>query len=363
MDKMVNCPKCGFSQPQDQYCASCGVDMLAFRPVPKPLAQRFFRHPGTQIATAIALALGLTFYIRAENEEARQKLAAEIQVAEEAERQEAELAAEESQNSQQAMLEDMEASAKKIDAETESSGDSAATDDAKLVSSSQQEPAPKPIAAGTAAAAALTSNTPSPSAGAGATTAASPATNALPSSIRVTFAEASKIAVSELMNDARQSGGDGNVVVGVVANYEQKLTAPAIASGWRSLDEGTAQQIRLNQPSIVAKGARDPGTGQILGFTVQLIPTQHDQDGTQLQVEIARVMRDQSGQPVSFEFAMPETFIVPKGSAIVISGTLPRGSLPPQDERLYQSINVLKSLASPAFKNDATDGVIVIDMK
>lgn len=27
-DEMLNCPKCGFQQPRDQYCAKCGVDMV-----------------------------------------------------------------------------------------------------------------------------------------------------------------------------------------------------------------------------------------------------------------------------------------------------------------------------------------------
>lgn len=36
----INCPKCGFNQPEDQYCANCGVDMTKFEPQKKPLWQR-----------------------------------------------------------------------------------------------------------------------------------------------------------------------------------------------------------------------------------------------------------------------------------------------------------------------------------
>lgn len=31
---LINCPRCDFSQPQDRYCANCGVDMDNFKPVP-----------------------------------------------------------------------------------------------------------------------------------------------------------------------------------------------------------------------------------------------------------------------------------------------------------------------------------------
>ncbi len=40
---MVQCPKCGFSQPKDQYCAQCGVDMLAFKRPETPFLQKFLK--------------------------------------------------------------------------------------------------------------------------------------------------------------------------------------------------------------------------------------------------------------------------------------------------------------------------------
>lgn len=34
---MIDCPRCGFTQPKDQFCANCGVNMDAFSPKPKPI--------------------------------------------------------------------------------------------------------------------------------------------------------------------------------------------------------------------------------------------------------------------------------------------------------------------------------------
>lgn len=51
---MINCPKCGFQQPPDQFCASCGVNMAKYRPAKKPLLVRLRE---SRIAQAVALTL------------------------------------------------------------------------------------------------------------------------------------------------------------------------------------------------------------------------------------------------------------------------------------------------------------------
>lgn len=51
---MINCPKCGFQQPPDDFCASCGVNMSTYRPARKPF---FVALKESRIAQAIALTL------------------------------------------------------------------------------------------------------------------------------------------------------------------------------------------------------------------------------------------------------------------------------------------------------------------
>lgn len=46
---LINCPRCGFQQPQDTYCAQCGVDMTQFKPNRPPVWKRFFFNPLLQI--------------------------------------------------------------------------------------------------------------------------------------------------------------------------------------------------------------------------------------------------------------------------------------------------------------------------
>lgn len=50
---LLNCPRCGFSQPKDQYCAQCGVDMISFKPKEAPLLVRFAQNTSVQIVTLL----------------------------------------------------------------------------------------------------------------------------------------------------------------------------------------------------------------------------------------------------------------------------------------------------------------------
>ena len=87
---MVNCPKCGFSQPQDQYCAKCGVDMIAFRPAEKPLLQRLASNMSLQVSVLILLVLAGGLFVRHANKEKLARAVAETPIAREAEEQEQE---------------------------------------------------------------------------------------------------------------------------------------------------------------------------------------------------------------------------------------------------------------------------------
>ncbi len=60
---LVDCPKCGFNQPDDQYCAQCGVDMQNYVPKPKPLWVRVTNKPSFHIAMALLIAVGIFSWI------------------------------------------------------------------------------------------------------------------------------------------------------------------------------------------------------------------------------------------------------------------------------------------------------------
>ncbi|MBC7465206.1 MAG: hypothetical protein H7256_04385 [Bdellovibrio sp.] len=53
---MIACPRCGFSQPEDQYCAQCGVNMHTFRPREKSTFKKLTENVGIQIAVLVVIA-------------------------------------------------------------------------------------------------------------------------------------------------------------------------------------------------------------------------------------------------------------------------------------------------------------------
>jgi hypothetical protein len=61
---MVTCPKCGFSQPQDRFCAKCGVDMENFKPSAPPITKRILSNPILHIALAFVLIFVMILFIR-----------------------------------------------------------------------------------------------------------------------------------------------------------------------------------------------------------------------------------------------------------------------------------------------------------
>ena len=60
---MQQCPKCGFVQPQDRYCASCGLDIESYKPQPEPLSSRLAKSTALQITLVVAIVLSLGVFI------------------------------------------------------------------------------------------------------------------------------------------------------------------------------------------------------------------------------------------------------------------------------------------------------------
>lgn len=66
---LINCPKCGFSQPKDQYCAKCGIDMETFNPKKGSSLTKIFLHPALHIAIIFVLVFIAVSYIRNQRKE------------------------------------------------------------------------------------------------------------------------------------------------------------------------------------------------------------------------------------------------------------------------------------------------------
>lgn len=60
---LVECPRCHFKQPQDQYCASCGVDMLAYKPKEEPILTKLVSSGLFQFLMVVFLGIAVTWFV------------------------------------------------------------------------------------------------------------------------------------------------------------------------------------------------------------------------------------------------------------------------------------------------------------
>ncbi len=61
---MIQCPKCGFEQPKDQFCAKCGVDMNRYHAKAPPLSKRIGNNSALYLVLILGFILGSVFYLR-----------------------------------------------------------------------------------------------------------------------------------------------------------------------------------------------------------------------------------------------------------------------------------------------------------
>src|SRR5579871_4315876 len=64
---MMDCPRCGFSQPKDRYCANCGLDVEHFHAKPAPIWIRLLQNPNfhlSLIAILLVFVVGYILYSR-----------------------------------------------------------------------------------------------------------------------------------------------------------------------------------------------------------------------------------------------------------------------------------------------------------
>lgn len=60
---MQECPKCGFTQPADRYCANCGLDIENFKPVPDSILKKLAKNTGLHITIVVLVISLLSVFI------------------------------------------------------------------------------------------------------------------------------------------------------------------------------------------------------------------------------------------------------------------------------------------------------------
>ncbi len=60
---MIDCPKCKFRQPKDQYCANCGIDMVAYKSTSPEKSKSIFSNGSFLIFILVCVASLIAYFI------------------------------------------------------------------------------------------------------------------------------------------------------------------------------------------------------------------------------------------------------------------------------------------------------------
>ncbi len=60
---LIHCPRCGFSQPKDEYCASCGVNIETYVPRKANSLEKIFSSTLVQVLAVLIIALGASYFV------------------------------------------------------------------------------------------------------------------------------------------------------------------------------------------------------------------------------------------------------------------------------------------------------------
>lgn len=64
---MIDCPKCKFRQPKDQYCANCGIDMVAYKSTSPEKSKSIFSNGSFLIFILVCVASLIAYFIANSN--------------------------------------------------------------------------------------------------------------------------------------------------------------------------------------------------------------------------------------------------------------------------------------------------------
>lgn len=309
---MMICPKCQFQQPPDTYCANCGVNMETFRPKAKPLFSRILKHWIFHLSLLVLVILGLVLYDRSD-------------------------------------------SRRVIDPDENS--ESMTSQDAP-VSDNSYEPAPQKVAQAEAtsleqdslAKAQLRSGEKI-----SARAAAPSATAQGKTSVQVTFYQASKMAVSELLREAQNSSFNGEASGGIV--NKKKLQQLKDAREVRSTSSSVYKDFDNQHPIMIFKGQR--GSGRNLGLFFQLSALREDSGSQQFEVKSWGSLKIQGPEDNLFASEMT----LGTQSAAFIAGFLPKDrNFNEEEKAIFEAERTLKIYNQEDFWEGASDLIMVIEL-
>lgn len=316
---LINCPKCGFQQPKDKYCAQCGVDMETFRPAAPPFFQRLFGNPFVPLSILIAMISGIGFFMYERSQDNLQKrvtyLKSTVQI-------------------------ESPASPGPASESSVTTQDVAAT--------GQVPPPPPPPPTESAEVASMAAAT-------------EQARKKGPPNIIVYYAEVGRGMLGDFVNSSRNTGqylSFNDYSAGILPGISKALTAPAVKILHKeSRPLGTQKS---NQWFLGWTDKRDPS--RQIGLNTYFELSEIDSGTLRGNIEILRTWREETS-PGVFEIqkrTFPAIFEIGGGMGFFMWGVMPRRSNLPNEDELVE-VDLYKILRSPQFRSGESEFVIFVE--
>lgn len=326
---MIKCPKCGFSQPEDIYCASCGIKMDSYARKHKAsgLATNWMVH----VMVLIILIIGFVLYDKITSRKPKGAVTSQSVPA---------------ANDRVTGARGRQESAS--DTSSESNRQRPGTNN-----TASSAPVPQSPASGNATAG-ETSETPAPEVSEAAT---APTRNERRGTgLQISFYRISKQGIGEIQKISQAINISGDSAGGIIgsARIQQLVTSGDMqyVSGnrYKDFDE--------KHPTVVFKGQRHPEAARNMGLFFQ-VTSLRKSEASQL-IEIKGWGALKANDPDENYFT-GEMTLTPRTAAF-ITGFLPKkGSYSEDEKQLFESDRVLKTLNQEDFNDGSTDIIMFIE--
>ena len=336
---LVKCPRCGFSQPQDKYCAQCGVDMETFKPPRKSAVARYLKDPLLYLATALVV-IGVTLFTlyKQDKTDIVQRvrfLKGSLQIA------------------------------------STNGLDKKATEDSATPQSevnAEEVAAPAPAVA--SASAPALAGSPAADAAKKATVAVAPISGP---TAYVYYAEVPREALERLYQESQATGqfnSFGDYTAGILPDMQKRIMAPGLKI--RVLEKSEKAIAKTQQWFT---GIHDPEFDEDLGLSTFIELIEVENNIFRGNLEIVRSLREidldksrglaavDSSAGSSQKNSYPAIFELGPGYGFFIAGVLPRKIQISHEEELAAKAPTFSILRSPAFQNKQTEFVIFIEFE
>lgn len=326
---LVKCPRCDFSQPKDQYCAQCGIDMQSFKPPRKSVLKSYLTDPLLYLAIAlIIVGVSIATLYKKDKSNLAQRvsfLKGNVQIA--------------STNGLDKKS-SMETAVARLEAEVPSA--SPPKDTAPEVETTRRM---------------ASVETASPSAAA----ATKPAAAINGPVVRVYYAEVPRHALERLYAESQATGqfnSFGDYTAGILPDVAKRISAPSL----KILVLEKAEKSITKAVQLFA-GVHDHELEDVIGLSTYIELAEIENNSFRGNIEVIRSLRE-NGERASGSIqknSYPAIFELGPGAGFFIAGVLPHGQLPHEEQLVKQG--PFRILKSPSFQNKESEFVIFIEFE